>query len=142
MEVIRETPGRLRTAMAGHETAGTVDQPRAEGAWTPRQILAHLADTEIVFGMRLRQSVAEESHVIQPFDQDAWAQGYPAADVETALTVFAAVRAWNLQFIAAQPEGMFAKLLRHPERGTMTFRTLVETMAGHDRNHLSQLAAI
>lgn len=142
LEVIRETPGRLREAMASHAAAGTVDQARAEGTWTARQILAHLADTEIVFGMRLRQAVAEESHVIQPFDQDAWAHGYAAADVETALAVFAAVRAWSLQFIAAQPEGMLAKLLRHPERGTMTFRTLVETMAGHDRNHLSQLTAI
>jgi hypothetical protein len=56
------------------------------------------------------------------------------------LAVFSAVRTWNVQFIAAQPEGLFAKELNHPERGTMTFRTLVETMAGHDRNHLSQLA--
>jgi hypothetical protein len=140
--VIRETAERLRTAMAAHQAAGTVDEPRAAGAWAARQILAHLADTEIVFAMRLRQAVAQENHVIQPFDQDAWAAGYSAADVESALAVFSAVRAWNVQFIAAQPEEMFAKGLSHPERGTMTFRTLVETMAGHDRNHLSQLAAI
>lgn len=140
LAVIRETPQKLREAMADHDAAGTADTPRAEGAWTARQILAHLADTEIVFAMRLRQAVAEENHVIQPFDQDAWARGYAAADVETALAVFSAVRTWNVQFIAAQPEGMFAKSLSHPERGAMTFRTLVETMAGHDRNHLSQLA--
>ena len=142
LAVIRETPRRLREAMASHEEAGTVDQPRTAGAWTARQILAHLADTEIVFAMRLRQAVAEEDHVIQPFDQDAWARDYAAADIDTALSVFSAVRTWNVQFIAAQPEGTFAKELSHPERGTMTFRTLVETMAGHDRNHLSQLAAI
>jgi hypothetical protein len=140
LAVIRETPLKLREAMASHDAAGTTDTPRAEGAWTARQILAHLADTEIVFAMRLRQAVAEDDHVIQPFDQDAWARGYAAGDVETALAVFAAVRTWNVQFIAAQPEGLFAKSLSHPERGAMTFRTLVETMAGHDRNHLSQLA--
>jgi len=140
LAVIRDTPQKLREAMASHGAAGTVDTARAEGAWTARQILAHLADTEIVFAMRLRQAVAQENHVIQPFDQDAWARGYAAADSETALAVFPAVRTWNLQFIAARPGGMFAKSLSHPERGAMTFRNLVETMAGHDRNHLSQLA--
>jgi hypothetical protein len=30
----------------------------------------------------------------------------------------------------------------HPERGTMTFQTIVETMAGHDRNHIKQIEAI
>jgi hypothetical protein len=142
LAVIRDTPQRLREAMARHGAAGTMDHQRAEGAWTGRQILAHLADTEIVFAMRLRQAVAEDNHVIQPFDQDAWAHRYAAADIESALAVFSAVRTWNVQFIEAQPEGIFAKELSHPERGVMTFRTLVETMAGHDRNHLSQLAAI
>ena len=34
------------------------------------------------------------------------------------------------------------KKVNHPERGDMTFRTIVETMAGHDLNHLKQLDAI
>lgn len=140
LEVIGGTTEYLRAAIRKHETAGTMDGPRKPGAWTPRQILAHLADTEIVFAMRLRQAMAETDHVIQPFDQDAWAAGYADADAGSALAVFATVRAWNLAFVSAQPETAFEKPLRHPERGSMTFRTLVETMAGHDRNHLSQLA--
>lgn len=138
--MIQETPSLLRQAVQAHQAAGTLDTPRGEGRWSARQILVHLADTEIVFAMRLRQSVAEEHHVIQPFDQDAWARDYSTADAAAALSVFAAVRAWNLQFIRTQPETIFGKELSHPERGTMTFRTLVETMAGHDRNHLAQLA--
>lgn len=137
--IIQETPGALHAAAAAHTAAGTTDQPRAAGKWSFRQVVAHLADTEIVFAMRLRQSVAEDHHVIQPFDQDAWARGYTDAELATALAVFATVRAWNVQFIQAQPEAAFDKLLSHPERGTMTFRTLVETMAGHDRNHLEQI---
>jgi hypothetical protein len=34
------------------------------------------------------------------------------------------------------------KPVTHPERGTMTFQTIVETMAGHDLNHLAQLKKI
>ena len=43
---------------------------------------------------------------------------------------------------AAQPPAVFAKSLTHPERGAMTFRVLVETMAGHDLNHIAQLSRI
>jgi len=136
INVIAGTPQKLREAIARHQAA--IDRPRAEGKWSPRQILAHVADTEIVFGVRLRQTVAEANHIIQPFDQDAWASGYAKADVDTALALFSAVRAANLEFIRAQPASMMAKPVTHPERGTMTFGVIVETMAGHDLNHLSQ----
>jgi hypothetical protein len=38
--------------------------------------------------------------------------------------------------------GELSKPLTHPERGTMTFQVLIETMAGHDLNHLGQMEAI
>lgn len=139
LAVVKQTAESLRAAIERHRAGGTLDRPWAPGKWTPRQVLAHLADTEIVFGMRLRQAVAEDHHVIQPFDQDAWARGYDVAEVETALSLFEALRRWNVQFLAAQPGGVLGKMLTHPERGMMTFGTLVETMAGHDLNHLAQL---
>lgn len=139
LAVIEQTPASLRRAMERHREAGSLDRAWAAGKWTPRQVLAHLTDTEIVFAMRLRQTAAEAHHVIQPFDQDAWASGYGLADVETALDLFENLRRWNVQFVAAQPAAVFDKPVTHPERGTMTFRTIVETMAGHDRNHLLQL---
>lgn len=136
MTVIPETPALLRAAVARH--AGKLDVPRAPGKWSPRQILGHLADTEIAFAMRLRQTAADPHHVIQPFDQDGWSAAHPNPDVETALAMFSALRASNVEFIRAQPAGMMSKPVTHPERGTMTFGSLVETMAGHDLNHLGQ----
>ena len=67
----------------------------APGKWSARDILAHLADTEIVFAWRLRQALAEDHHVIQPFDQDVWSKTYGAFDARSALAVFSAVRSWN-----------------------------------------------
>jgi len=141
MVILRETVLVLPAKLAAHEEAGTTDTPPAPGKWTFREIIAHLADTETVFAVRLRQAVAEEHHTIQPFDQERWARGYAATDLEEALALFNAMRAWNLHFIAAQPGSTMEKTLTHPERGTMTFRALVETMAGHDRNHLEQIEA-
>ena len=51
-------------------------------------------------------------------------------------------RRWNLALIASLPQAAFARRLTHPQRGEMTFSTLVETMAGHDLNHLQQIETI
>ena len=119
-----------------------LDKSPAPGKWSIREILCHLADCEIVFAYRLRQALAEDHHVIQPFDQNTWAKSYGAYDATAALVVFAAVRQWNLSLIGAAAPEAFAKRLTHPERGEMTFGVVVETMAGHDLNHLKQLDAI
>ena len=114
----------------------------APGKWNAREIVCHLADCEVVFGYRLRQGLAEDFHVIQPFDQDAWASSYAAYDLAGALEAFGALRRWNVKFIAGQSPEAFERQITHPERGSMTFRTLVETMAGHDLNHVRQIEAL
>jgi hypothetical protein len=119
-----------------------LSEPAAPGKWSAREILCHLADTEIAFAFRLRQALAEDHHTIQPFDQVAWAKVYKAFTADAALAVFAAVRAWNLTLICGMTAADLKKPVTHPERGTMTIETIVETMAGHDLNHLRQLTAL
>ncbi len=100
LEVIRATPHTL-IHLADGLGAGGFERSYAPGKWTARMILSHLADTEIAFAFRLRQAIAEENHLIQPFDQDAWAAPYsnPAFHAQTALQVFAALRGWNVVFL-------------------------------------------
>ena len=64
---------------------------------------------------------------------------YPGVQAGEALSAFSASRAWNLRLIGGALPGAAKRPVTHPERGTMTFLTLVETMAGHDLNHLAQL---
>ena len=141
VDVIQETPRRLREIADALGEAG-LEESHAPGKWTARQVICHLADVEIAFAFRLRQAAAEEHHMIQPFDQDLWAAPYLKLDVEAALTTFAAVRDWNLLFIGAIPAETLRKPVSHPERGQMTMETILETMGGHDRNHLEQLEVV
>jgi hypothetical protein len=122
-----------------HTGAEQLMRAPAPGKWSIRDILCHLADCEITFGFRLRQTIAEPNHVIQPFDQEAWAGPYSALDARDALDSFDAFRRWNMLFIRAVGAEAEAKPVVHPERGEMTFRTIVETMGGHDINHLRQI---
>ena len=140
-EVIAETPGKLSSLRDRLGPAG-LKRSLAPGKWTARDILCHLADTELAFAFRLRQSLAEPHHVIQPFDQDSWSRPYPSLEAQAAIATFSAVRAWNLALLATLPTEAYARTLSHPERGDMTFQVLVETMAGHDLNHLGQLETI
>jgi DinB superfamily len=111
----------------------------APGKWSPAEIICHLADCEIAFGFRLRQTLAENGPTLQPFDQEKWAATYSGVPATTALDAFTALRKWNLRLIgSAMPEAA-GRPVFHPERGSMTFQTIVETMAGHDLNHLAQL---
>jgi uncharacterized damage-inducible protein DinB len=141
LDVISETPRRVAQLV---EQIGPdrLETPPAPGKWSVRDIISHLADGEMVFAFRLRQTLAEDHHVIQPFDQDLWAKSYPACDASLALAVLTALRAWNIALIRSVKQADLSKPVTHPERGTMTFQTIIETMAGHDRNHIQQIEAI
>lgn len=141
LQTISSTAARLRELLDSLGPA-RADKPPAAGKWSAREILCHLADCEIVFAYRLRQTLAEPHHVIQPFDQDLWATNYAAYNAESALAVFTAVRDFNVKLIASLPADAYSKPVSHPERGTMTFQTIVETMGGHDLNHIGQIEKI
>jgi hypothetical protein len=140
-EVIASTPQELRR-LADRVGPDRLGDAPAPGKWSARDILCHLADSEIVFAFRLRQALAEEHHVIQPFDQERWARTYSAGDAEAALATFTAVRSWNVALLKTLTPEQLARRLTHPERGEMSFDVIVETMGGHDLNHLKQLEAI
>jgi len=136
--ILAATPAEFATHLKAIGSDKAAVSP-APGKWSPAEIVCHLADCELVFAFRLRQTLAEDSPTIQPFDQEKWAATYPGITADQALAAFSAFRAWNLQLIDAALPAAANRPVTHPERGTMTFQTIVETMAGHDLNHLAQL---
>lgn len=141
LDVLSTTTGNL-AALVDRIGASRIATPPAAEKWSAREILCHLADCEIAFGFRLRQTLAEDADVIQPFDQEKWAAHYTGFPAAEALAAFTALRKWNLLLIERSLPQFAAKPVTHPERGAMTFATIVETMAGHDLNHLEQLQRI
>jgi hypothetical protein len=138
VEVIASTPGRI-SRLVGQLPQEQFVMRTPEGKWNAREIVAHLADCEMVFGFRLRQTLAQKSPTLQPFDQDDWAARYAVYDMDSAMSSFMAARKWNVLLIKGASETDRMREVTHPERGTMTFWTIVETIAGHDINHLHQL---
>lgn len=137
-ETLHETTNKIAFLLAKIGVEKTAVRP-APGKWSPAEIVCHLADCELVFAYRLRQTLAEDGHIIQPFDQDKWAANYAEIEAGQALGLFDSLRGWNLDLIGKSLPAAAHRPVTHPERGAMTFQTIVETMAGHDINHLKQL---
>ena len=138
---LEATPAKVEEIVARLGREG-MSRARPPGKWTARHILAHLADAEIAVGFRLRQALAENDHVIQPFDQDLWAARYGDVDGEAAARSFCAVRRWNLDLIRTLTPEEMARPVMHPERGMESVEIIVKMLAGHDLNHVAQLEEI
>ena len=138
LEILAGSPGAIAALLAsiGPERSAAAPAP---GKWSPAEIVCHLADCEVAFGFRLRQTLAEDDHVLQPFDQEKWASTYAGITAQQALGAFKATREWNMILVKSAPSDAGLRRVTHPERGHMTFATLLETMAGHDINHILQL---
>ena len=137
-DVLDMTPVTIARLIRHTDAAGLTRSP-APGKWSIRDILCHLADSEVSFAFRLRQTIGESHHVIQPFDQELWSSPYSKLDAHDALDAYTAFRRWNMLLIRAVGPQALSEPVTHPERGEMTFGTIVETMAGHDINHLRQI---
>ncbi len=134
-EVVRETPGCLHDLLDGL-SAEEIDVAPGPGKWSLRELMAHLADCEIVFSWRLRQILAVDHPTLHGFNQDAWARHYAAYSFRQAQATFDALRTWNLLLLSTVTEADGAHTGTHTERGEVTFQSTVENIAGHDLHHI------
>ena len=114
----------------------------APGKWSARQILTHLAQTEMALGARARMALTTPQYVAQAFDQDSWIAREARMSGPEALEAFLALGRMNLVFFEGLSEVDRATPLSHPEYGSLTIDWILHQMAGHQINHLRQLEAI
>jgi len=137
------TPRKLAALTRGLSKKQLTRRP-GPGKWSIAEILAHLADAELVVGYRLRLMLASNGTPIQAFDQDAWAEtfSYNRRDSKTSLETFRILRQNNLRLLTSVPRRLWGNYGQHSERGKETVAHAMRMMAGHDLNHLQQLERI
>ena len=118
-------------------------RPRAPGKWTVSEIMVHVAQWEMILGLRVRCGVAAPLYEVQPMDQDELMR--LEGDLVTGLMAFEAfegVRRMNIALAESLSPDQRRKKVRHPERGEIDVEHLLVTMAGHGVHHLKQIAAL
>src|SRR5258707_12095285 len=73
LDAAEKSPKEIAAAVSGLSEKILRYKPSPE-KWCVLEVLAHLADAEIIYGYRLRQMLADTKPVIAPIDQDAWAR--------------------------------------------------------------------
>jgi hypothetical protein len=136
--------GAELVAVATTGAAGPVlDFQPVPGKWGVRTIVCHLADTETVLAMRLRQIIAEDNPLLPVIDQDAWAErlDYSKRKLSPALEGFRRTRAENYELLKDLPDEVFARTGQHSKRGTITLLELLRIFAEHAEKHVQQIQA-
>ena len=143
LDLLREMPGALARAVATL-TPEKLRKPEAPGKWSIAMVLRHLADTEVVWGWRMRLILAQDRPAITGFDQDLWADrlDYANADPNESLETFVVLRRDNLRLIEHATADDLARVGVHAERGEESAGYLVRLYAGHDLMHLAQIDRI
>ena len=143
LERFRRSPELLATALAG-VSGEEEDFVSVPGKWSIRQVVAHVADAELVGAHRLRQVVAEDNPTLIAFDQDAWTKNLDYARRQSAqsLETFQRIRAENYALLADLPDAAWDRTGNHTENGPMTLRRLLEGYTGHAESHARQIQEI
>jgi len=143
LEVLGSTAHLLDRAV-GTLSADEITRPEAAGNWSVRDVLQHLADSEVVWGFRLRMALGQDRPPLAGYDQDMWVARlhYEDADPREAMALFTALRRSNLRLVKAASPADLQRVAVHAERGEQTVDEIVRLNAGHDLVHLNQIARI
>ena len=130
------------TALTRGWTAADFERPYAPGKWTARQVVIHLAQTEVALGVRARMALATPNYTAQNFDQDAWLGRETALNGADAVATLVAMSRMNLALFETLSAAEREIAMAHPEYGSITIDWIIYTIAGHQIHHLDQLASL
>lgn len=139
--LIGRTPAALSRRVAGVARKRLTKRPKP-GKWSARDILAHLADVEVLWGFRMRLVLGQNRVPLIGMDQDVWAKRYGRVDPRGALATFVALRNANLELLDGLRPADYRRWGQHSQFGRLTIARMLALLAGHDINHSRQLEAI
>ena len=141
LDAAEKSPKEIAAAVSGLADKVLRYKPSPD-KWSILEILAHLADMELLYAYRIRQMLADKKPVIAPIDQDDWARnlGYMQAVPAELVALYGLNRHHTLRLLRRLKPGDLEKSAFHPEyKKDVTVAEMVERMGGHGANHLQQI---
>jgi hypothetical protein len=127
--------------LVAEATPRQLEQSPAPGEWSPREVLNHLADSDLVHATRMRMIITQDRPTIVGYDQEAWTARFGGLDADASETMerWRALRRANLRMYGSLRADEWQRVGLHSERGPESVRLNVQLLAGHDRVHLDQI---
>jgi hypothetical protein len=138
-----ETASLIAALLEGAPDAKLSQRPLPK-KWSAKEIIAHLAEDELVTSWRYRQMIENNGCALASFDQDEWARlgDYKSWSAADALDMFRLLRDANLRMLRNLTPEEWDRFGLHAERGRTSVRDLARHMAWHDMNHVDQIRSI
>lgn len=143
LQMQADTPRLIAELVEGVPDAKLSQRPLPD-KWSITEIIAHLAEDELVTSWRYRQMIENNGCPLASFDQDQWSRlgDYRSWKASDALDMFRLLRAANLRMLKNLAPEEWNRFGVHAERGRISVRDLAQHMAGHDMNHVDQIRSI
>jgi hypothetical protein len=128
------------TAALEGATDADLDRRPAPGKWTAREIVHHLADSEMTSAIRLRRQIAEENPTIVGYDQEQFARALKYdRPIASSLAAFRAARDTTTEILERLTEAEWARTGTHSESGAYSELEWLEIYAAHAHGHAGQI---
>ena len=143
LKVQSATSKKLARLIQGVPTAKLRKRPSPD-KWSVAEILAHLADAEIVISWRMRSILGAPGVPVQAYDQNSWviAGRYEKRDPRKSIELQRVLREANLALLKSLSPEQWKHYGQHSERGQESIEHIVRMIAGHDINHIHQIERI
>ncbi len=117
-----------------------LDARPAPGKWTAREVVHHLADSEMTAAVRARLLVAVDRPQIVGFDQEEFARRlHYDRPIEASLDAFKAARRVTAELLETLSETDWTRVGTHSEHGPYTLERWLEIYAAHAHKHAEQI---
>jgi uncharacterized damage-inducible protein DinB len=143
IEQIDWAPAALRRAVQGLG-ADQLDTPYRDGGWTVRQVVHHVPDSHMNAYVRFKLGLTEDRPTIKPYDQARWVATaeVAAVPVDVSLSLLTALHARWVALLRVMSASDFARVILHPEMGTLTLDQVLALYAWHGRHHTAHITAL
>lgn len=133
-------PSEVRAALDGIADR-ELDERAGPDEWSAREVVQHLADSEMTSAIRLRKLLSEDAAVLEGYDEAGYASifRYSERDIEPALAAFDGARATTAQILRLLGPDEWAREGTHTESGRYTVEDWLRIYAGHAHDHADQI---
>jgi len=128
-------------AAASSLSESELDRLPPDGSWTARQVIHHLADSEMTSAIRLRRLIAEDEPLILGYDEELFARTlfYTSRPIAPSLAALEAARETSADILDCLSEAQWARSGSHSESGPYGIETWLDIYASHAHDHADQL---
>ncbi|MBA3654483.1 MAG: DinB family protein [Actinobacteria bacterium] len=121
----------------------TFQRRPAPNEWNAATVIAHMADAELVYAVRIRSVLTQPGGLLPAFDEGKWADRFGPLDDELAgaLARFRVLRQSTIAVVESLADEEWERSGLHEQYGELTVRQLVNRLVAHDATHLDQIRA-